>query len=66
MRKVIFFIQTMKWDNIYSSYYAECLYTTDTYEDAERFCLTYKGDEPTIYIQKAYEYEKENAERMDN
>ena len=54
MRKVIFFVQTMKWDNIHRCYYGVCLFTSDSYEEAESFCLNYKGDEETVYIQKAY------------
>lgn len=54
MRKVIFFVQTMHWDNIHSCYYASCLLETDSYEEAEKFCLNYEGKEISIYIQKAF------------
>lgn len=54
MRKVVFFVQTMKWDNIHRCYYEECLFTTENYQEAEVFCLNYEGKEETVYIQKSY------------
>ena len=54
MRKVVFYVQSMKWDNIYSCYYATCLFESESYEECEKFCLNYAGTEETIFIQKAF------------
>jgi hypothetical protein len=61
MRKVIFFVHTMKWDGICMCYYSECLYTADTYEEAEYFCSIYDGEEETVYIQKAYKLSEKST-----
>ncbi|GEM_PF-3194786 len=62
MRKAVFYVQTMKWDNLYSCYYGECLFSTNKYDEAEAFCVNYQGEEQSIFIQKAFEYEKENTQ----
>jgi hypothetical protein len=54
MRKVIFFVQTMVWDNIYSCYTAKVLFQSESYEDCNQFCLSYNGEEETVFIQKAF------------
>jgi len=54
MRKVIFYVMHMSWDNIHNTYYAKEIFNSEKHEECEKFCMEYDGPERAIFIQKAF------------
>ena len=54
MRKIIFYVQTMCWNQVDSCYFAKELFKSTDYHECEKFCLNYLGPEENIFIQKAF------------
>tara|TARA_R110000868_G_scaffold173530_1_gene409679 strand:+ start:1630 stop:1812 length:183 start_codon:yes stop_codon:yes gene_type:complete len=53
--ETIFRVCTWEWDNTYGCFKITSLESFSRYENAEEFCLNYKGEHQQLFVEKFFE-----------